>query len=415
MADESARVALDDAWSHIPHSREAVEGLGTFTRTRMERIITLVVGFGCLALGAQAFFAAVGSSSGDSAVWHVVLMSVTFVPLAAMLLACGLGRGVALFAGTFAVAYAGVLMVWPIATTGSHLPADQEPWIFYLVSVATVSTVLAFPIALQIAWTALLPPLFGVVRLIQGNFAPGLWIGVSLDVSFSLVLGGVLVALVWTFRSVAAGVDDARARAVSTYAAAAAADAAEQERVAVAGLMHDSVLAALIAAARADTVRERQLAVAMAREALTRLANSDSSDEEGSDEPVTVGGIASELQRVARDLGVVLVVNRDAADGAPAVRGRVARALVLAAAQAVANSVQHADAKGLQAVVARTGEAGLSVVVRDRGPGFDLDTVAPDRLGIRGSIIARLAAVGGHADIASGAGGTTVTLTWGGA
>ena len=35
-----------------------------------------------------------------------------------------------------------------------------------------------------------------------------------------------------------------------------------------------------------------------------------------------------------------------------------------------------------------------------------------DRLGIRGSIHARLAAVGGRSDIRSHAGGTTVTLEW---
>ncbi len=71
--------------------------------------------------------------------------------------------------------------------------------------------------------------------------------------SFALILGGMLTTLGVVFRSVAANVDETRARAVESYADAAAADAAEQERVAVAALMHDSVLAALIAAERAHT------------------------------------------------------------------------------------------------------------------------------------------------------------------
>ena len=144
---------------------------------------------------------------------------------------------------------------------------------------------LAFPLLLQIVWTAFVPLLFGVVRLIQGSFARDYWFSVSLDVSFALILGGMILTLGWVFRSVAANVDETRARAVESYAAAAAADAAEQERIAVAALMHDSVLAALIAAERADTPRERTLAVAMAREALTRLANTEQDAEEGSDEP----------------------------------------------------------------------------------------------------------------------------------
>src|SRR5690606_1430138 len=95
------------------------------------------------------------------------------------------------------------------------------------------------------------------------------------DVSFTLILGVVLLALAWLFRSVASGVDQARSEAVASYAAAAAELAAEEERVAVAALMHDSVLAALITAERADSERERELAVVMAREALTRLANTE--------------------------------------------------------------------------------------------------------------------------------------------
>src|SRR5690606_12025060 len=105
------------------------------------------------------------------------------------------------------------------------------------------------------------------------------------------------VTLPWVFRAIAVGVDEVRTRAVASYAAAAAADATEQERVAVAALMHDSVLAALIAAERARSPRERALAVGMAREALTRLANTDSTEEQGSDAPVAVETIADALER----------------------------------------------------------------------------------------------------------------------
>ena len=55
---ESTRVILDDAWGHIPQTRETTAGLGSFTRLRIERIISVVVGLGSLALGAQAFFTA---------------------------------------------------------------------------------------------------------------------------------------------------------------------------------------------------------------------------------------------------------------------------------------------------------------------------------------------------------------------
>jgi signal transduction histidine kinase len=310
----------------------------------------------------------------------------------------------------FAFVYLAALGVWPLATAGTDVPTD-EPWIWYLVNIATLAAVLAFPLPLQLAFTVLAPLLFGLVFLIQGDFARDLWIAVGLDVSFALILGGVILALGWLFRSVAANVDETRARAVASYAAAAAADAAEQERVAVAALMHDSVLAALIAAERAETPRERALAAAMAREALTRLANTEQEAEEGSDEPVEVDAIAGGIESAARDLGTELLVERAIGQRPPPVPGRVARALVLATTQGVANSLQHADGEGL-AVRLDAGDSGVRIEVRDTGKGFDFDQVPDHRLGIRASIIARVAAIGGSAEISSGAHGTTVRLEW---
>lgn len=412
MATDASRTVLTDAWGHIPHGRVASGDLGSFTRARIERIIQLVVGFGCVALGTQAFVTALAGDSGVLPQWSGVLVAVTFGLLALMILACAIGRGVRLLAAVFAIEFPVLLLIWPFVTTGSELSNQSEPWIFYLVNVATVAAVLAFPLLLQIIWTAAVPLLFGVVRLVQDGFTAPLRITVSLDVSFTLILGGVLITLAWLFRAMAVNVDEARAVAVASYSAAAAAAAAEEERVAVAGLMHDSVLAALIAAARTETPRERQLAVQMAREALTRLANADSAAEEGSDAPVPPGRIADELERHARDLGLDLRVDRARAAGIPSLTGRAAHALVLAGAQALANSVEHADAAGVSVSLAPVGERGLSVAIRDEGRGFDLALIPPDRLGIRGSIIARLDAVGGHAHIDSGPHGTTVTLSW---
>ena len=290
------------------------------------------------------------------------------------------------------------------------MPEDL-PWIWYLVNIATLAAVLAFPLPLQIVFTALAPLLFGFVLLIQGGFDRDVWFSVGLNVSFALILGGVILALGWVFRSVAANVDETRARAVSSYAQAAAADAAEQERIAVAALMHDSVLAALIAAERAETPRERTLAVVMARDALTRLANTEQEAGEGSDEPVTVDAVADEIEAAASELGAELTVTRTVREHAPTIPGRVARALTLAATQGVANALQHAGGDGL-AVSVDAAAGRLQIEVRDTGEGFDLEGVPGDRLGIRASIIARVAAIGGRAEIDTGDGGTTVRLVW---
>lgn len=410
MAVDSPAVVLDDAWGHIPQTRENTAGIGSFTRTRVERIISLMAGIAFLVFGTQSFLAALGPAAEREG-WHIPLVIAVFAPLALTIAACLVGRGVKIAAGVFAVVYVVALLLWPVATAGMPTTPADVPWIWFLVNVGTMSAALAFPFPLQIVWTIVTPALYGLARLIQAGFAHEFWFGVGLDVVFALILGGVLFSLAWLFRSMAANVDATRARAVDSYAFAAATEAAEQERIAVAALMHDSVLAALIAAERADTPRAKTLAVAMAREALTRLANTEHVTGEGSDDPWTPEVIAQHIEADARELGVKTGVTREIADDAVAVPGRAARALGLAATQAVSNALQHAGGVGLVILVAATAD-GVRIEVHDDGAGFDLDAVPDDRLGIRASIVARVAAVGGSVDIESGASGTTVRLEW---
>ena len=56
------------------------------------------------------------------------------------------------------------------------------------------------------------------------------------------------------------------------------------------------------------------------------------------------------------------------------------------------------------------GDQGLEVFVRDHGPGFDLDTIAEDRHGVRESIIARMERHGGSARVRRMYTGTEVVL-----
>lgn len=402
--------ALDEAWGHIPHTVASTVGVGTFTRARVERNLSIVSGVGALGLGLQSFFTALGTDDGSA--MHLSLMLLTFVPLGIMTLACFVGRFVRVTAAAFTICYLIALTLWPVATAGTSV-SGGEPWLWYLVSISTLAAALAFPLPVQIASAIITPLLFGVVRYLQVEHSESAVVLLAFDVSFALILNGVILSLGWVFRSAAANVDRSRALAVESYAKAAAADATEQERVAVAALMHDSVLAALIAAERADTPRERTLAVGMAREALTRLANTEQDAGEGSDEPTDAAAIADSIERVAADLGVTLVVQRTIDGDASPISGRVARALVLAGTQAIANAVEHADAQELTVAVNASGRpTRVRIVVRDRGGGFSMEEVGDDRLGIRGSIVARMAAVGGSARIDADHVGTTVQLDW---
>lgn len=381
-----------------------------FSRERVERILALVVSVGCAILGFQSLFHAVGSAQ-ETGAWNLVLSVVTFGPLALMIAAGVAGRFYRVPAAVFASVFPVVLALWPIATAGRGAAGTEQPWIWYLLNVATVATALAFPLWLQYVWCALIPILYGVVRLIQIGVDPQSLILVSRQVVYAIILAVVMIMIGWMLRLLAERLDRTREEAVRSYAAAAAADAVEQERVSVAALMHDSVLAALIAAERASTPRERDLAVAMARDALTRLANADREAEEGPDEPVEPAFIVEGLRSAAREHDLDLDLRVSADPRAQPLPGRVARALVLAADQAVVNAIEHAAGAGLHVDVSAD-DRRVVVRVVDSGTGFDVHAVPEDRLGISGSIVARTAAVGGQALVRSSRRGTVVELRW---
>lgn len=90
----------------------------------------------------------------------------------------------------------------------------------------------------------------------------------------------------------------------------------------------------------------------------------------------------------------------------------VALALVRAVRETLANVERHAGVH-TATLSAETDGDRVVVAIRDTGVGFRPDEVPPSRRGLRGSVIERMAAVGGRAEITSRpGGGTTVRLEW---
>lgn len=84
--------------------------------------------------------------------------------------------------------------------------------------------------------------------------------------------------------------------------------------------------------------------------------------------------------------------------------------LVAAGREACVNAAKHSGCENVD-VYAEVTPADVELFVRDRGPGFDPETVADERMGVRGSIFARMQRHGGTAVIRSEAGyGTEVRL-----
>jgi signal transduction histidine kinase len=86
------------------------------------------------------------------------------------------------------------------------------------------------------------------------------------------------------------------------------------------------------------------------------------------------------------------------------------RPVVAATREALTNAAKHAGT-GRVDVYAEVSPEAVEVFVRDRGRGFDPEAVPDDRLGVRRSIIDRMARHGGAAEVRSTIGqGTEVRL-----
>ncbi len=165
-----------------------------------------------------------------------------------------------------------------------------------------------------------------------------------------------------------------------------------QERAEIAAHLHDSVLHTLALIQRnCESPREvARLARAQERELRAWLYRPDA----GSETTLSgaLGGLVGQVED-AHGVSVELVCVGDAP-----LDERVGT-LLQAAREALVNAATHA--RGPISVYAEVEPGGVTVFVRDRGPGFDLGLVPPDRMGVRGSILGRMRRNGGAAALRS--------------
>lgn len=188
-----------------------------------------------------------------------------------------------------------------------------------------------------------------------------------------------------------------------------AALAREQERAEFAAHVHDSVLQTLtlIQKRSGDGGEVARLARRQERELRQWLYG---------DHGQTAGTLGAALRAAATEVedvsgAVVEVVVVGDLDNRPL--DKPLTSLAQAAREALLNAGRHAG--GTVSVFAEPvgppGGGGVEVFVRDRGPGFDVDDVPDDRLGVRESIIGRMRRAGGSAGVRRPAdGGTEVAL-----
>ena len=385
------------------------------SRKQVEKVLSRsVAGFG-IVFGAQTVPALLSQLNQAYPVWLWVV-----VPLLFGWLVIVLGLSVAQVwvrqsQGAFAILFLGALITWPFFVIPGSVTAQglhDLHWLNWLLTVATAMGTIAFGPVLATVYLFLVPTVYFAVRIMP-NGGEASWEVAGLESLYALVLGGTIMILVTMLRQAATSVDTAQATALERYGHAVRQHATEVERVQVDSIVHDSVLTTFISASRAYTPQAMELAATMAGNAIGHLRDAAAAvPDDGT--TVRMTSLAARITDAATALSSPFEL-RMRTVGTRTLPVHAAEAIYSAAVQAMVNSLQHAGEAGVSRWVAVRGVApsGIEVVVGDTGQGFTVGDVPNERLGVRVSIIERVANAGGRAMIRSAVGeGTVVTIRW---
>ena len=302
------------------------------------------------------------------------------------------------------------LVMWPwLVADGGALPAEFQPWVWWLVGMATISVGVTAPVwigasyllTVSTAWFFIDTSYFG------GSSDP--WVSLQ-DSVYAFLVGGTVSGLIIMVKEAAKRTDEANSAFIQSSIKQAQTDAIERERQRIDALVHDHVLNTLVLASKADDKAEQVAVLELAKDAITSLEQA--ANEPESQSSVTLLGLYRALRKAAVRISPEIKIETHVA-GLVNLPSLVAQAITEATLQAVDNAQRHSKAKSINLFLGVSPQDDLLIRVQDDGVGFRMDRVARDRIGVRTSIIARLQTVGAIAEVASEPmAGTSVTIRW---
>ena len=354
-------------------------------------------------------------AGAHAATWWLPLFIVVVVFNGISLLWVAARRRIDLLAvvGTLgAIAYTVVLSLWFAAGSGYVLQSGTPGsaitlWFAMLPTLCSVVLVLARQRVLASVTVAIAVPLTEMVA--SYTWSGGFDSDALVRTMWSVAWAGVYTALAATAVVFADRLDAERASSAELAQAAAVEDAREDHERRVDALVHDRIIAFLLALRAGPP------------DAATRTAAADvlyELDHWGDDTalPATVDAeaLVRRLRGAVSRLGDDVAVRTDVAAGAVEYPWEAVDALVESCGEAVRNFYRHGGPGASCVVVAVVDDDEVVVTVADDGAGFDPETVPAGRFGVANGIIGRMAVVpGGSASIHSAPGdGTRIRLRW---
>ncbi|MDP3209032.1 MAG: histidine kinase, partial [Rhodoglobus sp.] len=366
------------------------------SRKQVETVFARSVAVFGLVFGAQTIPSLLGQLDEAEPAWLYTVVIALYGTLVLATIASFAKILVKQVQGAFAAIYLLALISWPFAILPGAEIFTGIHWLNYLITVATAMAAIAFRPLVATTYLFVCATIYTLVRMTPlGGSAPPLL--AVLEGVYAVLLGGVIIIIITMLRQAATGVDGAQSTALDRYAHAVRQHATEVERVQVDSIVHDSVLTTLISASRAYTPQATRLAATMATNTIGHLLDAAAaSTDDGS--TVRVSKVTDRISQTVDSYAGAFEF-RSRSVGTRSMPAQAAEAVYSAAAQAMVNSINHAgETDSVTRWVAVRGVApdGIEVIVGDTGAGFVLSDIPDERLGVRRSIVERLANAGGR-------------------
>lgn len=382
-------------------------------RARLERILYVAIGIAGIVYGALLYpgdAGIAGQTPQLDRVYGIFLIVVALlVPVLLGVITWILPRPVVrVVAGATSLVFLVAMAMFPFFVLDGYLKDDQTPWFQGIHGMHAMIAAVVWQNRYVWAYAIAQGPIIGWVQLmVRPDSSRASFLDAVGSSEFAVILLGAAVAVV----GAADRQDRASERARAQAARGAATRTREREETRINAMVHDDIMSVLLTASRENPP---STLASQARVALHSIATLDESNAAAREYS------ADELFTTLRDIVVGIAPDatftRETWSEAT-IPADVVSALSDALGEALRNSVRHADPGdgAVQRDVTLDIEAdAVTLAVRDTGRGFNPRTVASRRLGIRLSIMDRMALVpGGRGEVRSRPGvGTVVILTW---
>jgi len=384
--------------------------VATYARARVDRLIGRTFSAGAIALSIESGLNFYGQLKYLNQPFAWALTLVLWCTTIAFTYSFWFGKANYLYLRIHAIYMAVLILSWPFVLT-TAVPQDGSfyPWIWWGLDTAWIAVALSF------SWRFALFYYVSLIGLMQLIFSLPMggshtWVVLITDSFFTFLTNASISVIALMIRSAANRSDEANSEAIRAEVQQAEAEAKAKERLRLDGLIHDSVLTALISASQAKNAEEAKASAELAGTALRKLSEVQRGDMTQSsvypselfDSIILAAERIDPKIKYKKNIGTSISVDAETVS-----------ALTEATIQAVHNSLMHAGPNASRELSLKSSSAGIKIVILDDGKGFRVSQVNRSRMGIKFSIIGRMEAVGGSAHVVSQPRqGTTVVLEW---